>query len=447
MKARQKSRSIISRSALVCFLMACMAALCMNQSGVKLTAYAARESVESLSLYRKNPEENAVFQLTNMFPGDSKTQHYRISISYTGTVTVSFQATVTEDSEKLGEVLTVRVRQDDADEVLYEGLLADMPQIDRVLSTDKEACTEELTYEVTVGLSTKVGNEYQNKRLSADLCWWAEGSKEPDDPMKPSEPDEGEDSEGSVDEGSEGPQGGSLINPPGTGDDSQLILWLAVLSTAIACMIVLLVNYCRKRMVMSGAGVREADEQMEQCRYPRYGALKSRRRLLLGIFVVILLILAFGITSWALVYQKVVVEENVFQTGQVSICLNDNQPIFDEVMLFEPGMVVEKDFTLRSDSSCDVYYRLHFSDIDGAFAEAVTVAVADGETILFQGTLAEMNGVRCATGLLKEGEERKLRITFHVPEDCGNKMQNQTIWFDLHAEAVQAVNNPLGLFE
>lgn len=176
---------------------------------------------------------------------------------------------------------------------------------------------------------------------------------------------------------------------------------------------------------------------------------KSRRKMFIGIFLIICLMVGLGITSLALVYQKVTVEDNLFVTGQVKICLNDDQPIFREDILFEPGMVVEKEFTLSNDSTCDVHYRLYFTNVDGEFAKALQVEVFDQDEAIFEGTLKDMNGQKAqgAHGVLEEGEARVMTIVFRVPKDCKNEMQGQTILFDLNADAVQAVNNPDGLFE
>lgn len=448
---------------------------------------------EILSLYNKNPQENASFQMTNMFPGDSKTQYYRVNVSYTGTITVSFRATVKEGSEKLGEGLKAKVRLVNTDEVIYEGAIADMPQLDYIMAAGDESKTEEICYEITAGLGTDAGNEYQNQSLSVNLDWWVEvpgeddpteptdpsegedpteptdpsegedpteptnpsegeDSTEPtdpsegEDPTKPSEPDEGDEPSDSDDKESDDSQGGSLIDPPGTGDNSQMMIWTAILSVSLVAMILVLMRYRRKVLLTGTSAGTCQTAQYEQS--GQMNAQKMRKRLMLGIFLTVLLIVAFGITSLALIYQKVTVEENLFQTGKVSISLNDNQPVFAEDILFEPGMVVEKEFTLRNDSSCDVYYRLYFSEVEGEFAEVLKVTVGDGENTIFQGTLAEMNGVKSegAPGLLNEGESCRMKITFHVPEDCGNLMQGRTILFDLNAEAVQAVNNPDGLF-
>ena len=451
---RKKSIAIV----IFTYLLFIFGGVCLKSDRVN----AAEETV-SISLYSGNPEENIPFQLTNMFSGDSVTQDYKLSVSYTGTIKVNFHATVRNGGEKLSEVLEIKVRQADTGEMLYEGMMADMPVLGQELSTDSKSLTEELTYRITVGVSTSVGNEYQNKKLIADLSWWAEGEES----TKPSEPESSEDStEPSEPESSEDPTepseseseeseedasstGGSLTDPnPLTGDDSQIFLWLASLCVSMAVMILVFIGYRRSRLVMdvsvSGMGCKGGGVTVSE----EAGGKKNRRRLFLGIFLTVLLVLMLGITSLALIYQKVTVEENLFQTGTVSIISLNEEPVFD-LEKVEPGMVLKEDFILRNDSTCDVHYRLYFTNVDGELADMIQVEVFDTDITIHEGILADMNGQKSegADGILREGEERAIAIVLKVPEYCGNLVQGQALMFDLNADAVQMVNNPDGLFE
>lgn len=445
----------------VFLLSLCVVTVCVGAM-LKMPVYAQQadkpQTTVALELNKKNPEENVPFQMTNMFPGDSITHNYKVSVSYTGTITVYFQASVPDGGEKLGEVLMAKVSLPDTGKILYEGSFVDMPAVGYKISTDKESLTEELTYEITLELSTKVGNEYQNKSLSAELNWWAEGA-DPEDPTQPSDPEGGDDPEDPTqpsnpeggddpedptqpslpesEEEPDEPESGGLVNPA-TGDDSRIFSWLMVMIMVMAVMILLVAGTCRSRLAVT------VQEQGQVA-----GLTKSRRKMIFGMFSVICLTVGLGITSLALVWQKVTVEDNLFVTGQVKISLNDDQPIFREDILFEPGMVVEKEFTLSNDSTCDVHYRLYFTNIDGEFAKMLQVEVLDQEETIFEGTLGDINGQKSqgAHGVLGQGEDRVMTIVFRVPKDCKNEMQGQTILFDLNADAVQAVNNPDGLFE
>lgn len=414
---------------------------------------AAKEAV-TLSLHSKNPGENVAFSLSNMFPGDSVTQSFQVSVSYTGTITVHFQAGLQENDRELAKVLEMKVVLAGTGELLYEGMLADMPELLQELSTDSKSQTEELTYEITVELSTGVGNEYQNKSLMANLSWWAEGDDGQEEDTESQQPEEEEktdqtDTEKEEESESQVVQKSELTDPPGTGDSSRIALWMVVMCTAMAVLLLIGVKARRKVWQKATAGKIPEDLQMMQRGQPVSGETRRLGRLFMSILLVIVLVLGLGITSLALIYQKVTVEDNLFVTGQVSICLNDDQPVFLEEMLFEPGMVVKKDFTLRNDSSCDVYYRLYFTEVEGEFAEELLVKVLDKDSVLFEGTLADMNGEKSegADGIMKEGEERVMTIVFRVPQDSSNQMQGCTILFDLNADAVQMVNNPDGLFE
>lgn len=120
------------------------------------------------------PEKNKAFQVDNMFPGDSQTKNYQINVSYNGDITVRYHADIRPEYEKLAEVLKVKIRLLNTDELMYDGFMRDMPEsLNHTLKTT-EITQSKLDYEVTVYLDTSVGNEYQNCELKADFRWWVE---------------------------------------------------------------------------------------------------------------------------------------------------------------------------------------------------------------------------------------------------------------------------------
>lgn len=418
--------------------------LCISTTVLPVNAAGKQEEI--ISLYRGNAEENIPFQLTNMFPGDSKTQYYRVRVSYTGTITVSFQATVREGDEKLAEALKAEVRLVNTDQVLYEGTIADMPEIDYVLTTDNDSQRDALCYEITVGLGTDAGNEYQNLSMTADLFWWAEGSGSQDEPTspgdeeKPSGGDEPMLPEGGDETSSS--EAGSLTDPPITGDNSHVMMWMVCFIVGLAVLICVLMEYRRKQRMLRYTTVLGENNQAEQCEPG--AAERSRKRLLMGMFLVVFLVFGLAVTSFALVYQKVAVEDNLFETGIVSINLNDGKPIItEEELLFEPGMTVVKDFFLENNSTGDVYYKLYFANIEGDMSEVLEVTVKDDDRILYNGILSELipENMEAADDLLREGEKRELAIWFHLPEEIESEIENCKVSFDINADAVQAVNN------
>lgn len=171
---------------------------------------------------------------------------------------------------------------------------------------------------------------------------------------------------------------------------------------------------------------------------------QTDRQLALSVILIVVLALCLAGTTFALAYSMVSVEDNLFQTGVVSIDLNGGKPIINDTeAIFEPGMTLKRDFYLKNESTCDVYYKLYFENVSGGLAELLEVRVCNGEEILFAGTVRELNrqNVAAAEDVLKLGENRQLQIYFHLPQEAGNAAQNQYLTFDFAAEAVQTKNN------
>lgn len=176
---------------------------------------------------------------------------------------------------------------------------------------------------------------------------------------------------------------------------------------------------------------------------------KTARKIRAGIITIILLSICLAVTTFALVYSIVEVDDNVFVTGSVRINLNDGKPVIEEnEFIFEPGVTVEKTFFLENESTCDVYYRLYLENIEGGLAGVLDVTIKDGDTVIASGKASELvrENAKAADDILKMGERKELTIIFHFPEDAGNASQGLYLYFDLSADAVQTKNNPDGEF-
>lgn len=177
---------------------------------------------------------------------------------------------------------------------------------------------------------------------------------------------------------------------------------------------------------------------------------KTAEKLTGGIVAIIVLAICLCITTFALVYASVSVENNLFHTGVVKINLNNGEPVIREhEFLFEPGMTVEKEFFIENESTWDVYYRIYLDNVSGGLADVLTVTIRDGEKILYTGTASELTrqNVIAADDTLKIGQRRSLTVIFHYPEDKGNDTQNLDLTFTMCAEATQTKNNPNKLFD
>ena len=176
----------------------------------------------------------------------------------------------------------------------------------------------------------------------------------------------------------------------------------------------------------------------------------TARKMTAGIITIFILAFCLTVTSFALVYATVVVENNIFQTGYVKINLNDGKPIIEEhEYLFEPGMTVEKDFFIQNLSSDSVYYRLYFDNVTGGLADVLDVTLKDGDQVLCSGKMQDLTKEFVDSGEfpLEIQEVRKLKIVFHFPESYGNATQGLDLSFVACADAVQSKNNPNREFE
>ena len=177
---------------------------------------------------------------------------------------------------------------------------------------------------------------------------------------------------------------------------------------------------------------------------------KTAKRLTGGIIAIVALAVCLCITTFALVYASVSVENNLFHTGKVKINLNDGKPVIREhEFIFEPGMTVKKDFFIENDSSWDVYYRIYLENVSGGLADVLEITVKEGDRAMYSGTASELTqqNVTAADDTLKIGQKRNLTVYFHFPEDKGNETQNLDLTFTMCAEATQTKNNPNRLFD
>lgn len=428
-----------------------------------------------LSLYRNNAQESIPFNVTNMFPGDCETNVYNIRVSYNGPIKVYFTADVRSGYEKLAEVLKCKVVMSGNSIPLYDGLMKDIPDLEHSLSAVNT--TEDLEYEISVYLDTSVGNDYKNKELVADFKWWAytqdEGhpggggsSIRPQRPVIPpgvivnptvppdggeptTPPDNGEDKPMTPPDGDEPlrPQPnapkppeaegevpafadtnrptGELIAPPKTGDIANPALWITLI--CISLFVILLLVFFKKK---KGETKEEKNPVI--------------KKLTVCIVIIVILAMCLCVTTFALVYSIVSVDENIFKTGTVEINLNDGNPIITEKeFLFEPGMRVKKDFFIENESSDDVYYKIYFDNITGGLARVLDVKILDKETgiSLYSGKAKDLIRENCDSAELLLNEKRTLTAEFHYPEESGNETPNMSLTFDMCAVATQKKNN------
>ena len=205
----------------------------------------------------------------------------------------------------------------------------------------------------------------------------------------------------------------------------------------------------------------------------------NMKKLLISIIIIIIFMVCFVSTTFALIYNKVTVEDNYYQTGVVKVSIselqkidkediNDSLPINTESndidlddFLFEPGMTVVKAFTVTNESSCDVYYRLYLDELEGDLADVIEITItiddddndSSNDTILFSNVKASnlsKNSINDDDFIkdnpnsideLKEGKSKSYKIYFHYPSESNNSGQDKSLSFKLSVEATQTKNN------
>ena len=173
------------------------------------------------------------------------------------------------------------------------------------------------------------------------------------------------------------------------------------------------------------------------------------KKITTGVVIFIILCVCLCITTLALIYTMVTVEDNVFQTGYVAINLNDGEAVISDTdITFEPGMTIKKDFFIENESPRPIYYKLYFNDLQGDLAKVLKVTIvdktdADNVTVLYDKVADEMRrfNVETVESPIEGGERRQLEIIFHLEESENNDYQKSGMSFDLCADAVQAENN------
>ena len=172
--------------------------------------------------------------------------------------------------------------------------------------------------------------------------------------------------------------------------------------------------------------------------------MNASKKLAGGIAALIVLSLCLCLTTFALVRSMISLENNIFKTGMVKINLNDGNPIIeDRELVFAPGMTETKTFFIQNQSTCDVYYRLYLENVTGSLADVLTVSITENGRSLYEGTASALTkSSPTQTGELNLNETQELTITFSLPTNVTNGLQNQNLEFDLRADAVQTKNNP-----
>ena len=412
--------------------------LVLSGAGLAIVSAAPQDDSPSLELYKNHPQDNEPFQVSNMVPGDNVSQNFTVRIYHKKQVTLYFKGLVTDQSKNLGNVLQVRVTDQDSGKVICQGTFNSINNKEYSQDIAQAGSGQtDVTYQVDAWLDTSVGNAYQKAFLDADFQWYVkdDGNTEPtqpsDNPTTPTDPTKPSQSGGGSGSGS---HGGLTAR---TGDTAHIVLWCVFAICALAIIILLIKS--RRDKKLAGEDLDDSDSETHK---------KLRR----SMFIAVLLALMLGVTTFALITSMVEVKDNHFDTGVVKINLNDGNPVIrEDEYLFEPGMRVVKDFFIENEGSIDAYYKIYLEDVKGDLADVLQLTIREKGTdkILYQGTAKDLTRGSAAVdeAVLSAGERKNLTIRFYFPKERGNEAQDKTLSFKMGATATQVRNNPDRSFE
>ena len=177
----------------------------------------------------------------------------------------------------------------------------------------------------------------------------------------------------------------------------------------------------------------------------------KNKKLQLNIVTLLLLCLGLCITSFAISYTIIKIENNTFQTGGIDIDLNGNAPIIPECQM-APGMTVEKEFYIKNNGGWAVFYKLYFEEVKGDLADVLEITIYENgspEKVLLNGKISDLINADelNIAGKLEVGQKQNLIASFHFLENAGNEYEDAMLEFKMSAIAVQTKNNPNKDFE
>jgi len=176
------------------------------------------------------------------------------------------------------------------------------------------------------------------------------------------------------------------------------------------------------------------------------------RKLKLSLATIIILCICLMVTSFALgILASKYLRDNQFTTGDLDIEIIQKNSI-NIVDSIEPGMTINKRFTIKNNSEIPVYYKVYFENVDGDLKDSIEVKLIENTTgeVLYDGLAKDFvqtnPEVKSGEKILEQGSE-EMTLKFYLPEISKNKCLGDELLFDITATAVQAKNNPNKEFE
>lgn len=361
--------------------------------GPHAVAHAADDQI--LVLAEGIESVNEPFSVSSMVPGDEASIDVAVDVRHHADMQVWFRAEPAEADAALLRALELTVTDIPTGRVLYTGAAERLATVGSfaVDVPKNETGTTRLAWRVTAKLPTSAGNEVQATRCVIDLHWFVPEGEQP-----------------------------NLAPLAKTGDVGPFILLI---------ILALLAAFAAVAFAWRAGASHRGEQGRRMTKAVGAGAL-------------VLSIVGCVALAWALLLGYARLPFNLFETGTVSIDLNEGRPIFPEDGLtLEPGSTVVEEFTVTNTGTADAFYWVFLTDVEGELAPSLQVAVARGGEVLFSGSALELTSAAVCESptALAPGSTDTLTATVHMAEQAGNTYQGEHIAFDVSVQAVQARNN------
>ncbi len=155
------------------------------------------------------------------------------------------------------------------------------------------------------------------------------------------------------------------------------------------------------------------------------------RKLVFATVASVVLVLGLAVTSVALARASAFSE-----SANVKIHLDNDAPLICiEDGSFAPGSKVIRNFEVKNTGRSMLSYRLYFDNVEGALGDIVQVIIKDGDQVLYQGTINQLNKYdnRNVGKMLTKNDPHELTAEFYYPPDQPMLEPGMGVTFDLCA--------------
>lgn len=342
---------------------------------------AAEPTVE---LSSTNPNENQIFEISNMVPGALYTKTFRVALANGEKKNLGFRAFVASGDQKLADALQMKVNLPELNAILYEGPVKDMDWKKFAPGT-----IQEVAYEITFSIDKNLGNEYQNMKINLNLEW--------------------------------------MLGQPGIGG---FWLWFAIIGGAVVVIaaVVVAIILIRKKKRMKGAT-------------RTVGNLILAMALVIGLGATTVAIAANQVTLGNNIFQTGVLKVTLNDDKPVfdqDILLEPGMMVQQKFTISNEGSVDAYYRLWFDEIDGDLAEELEIEIKEGKRR------IFEGS---FEDIMEETETVYANTSTLNANETKEMTIIILLPEEAKNNMQGKTVSFRLNFDATQKDGNISKEFE